>query len=82
MLAAIGLTALALAPWLTYRHAIVPAILIGVNLLAVGRLTKRLSPVMVLRIAASKGDRESLVLLEAHESAWAKIRAAPTEPEA
>jgi hypothetical protein len=76
MLAALGLSALVLAPWLLFRHQLVPAALVALNLLAVGAFTKRLSPVMVLKIAAAKGDREALVKLEAHESAWAKIRMA------
>lgn len=74
VLAAIGLTALALSPWLVFRQELLAALLVGVNLLAVATLTKRLSPVMVLRIAANKGDRVSLRLLEAHDSAWAKIK--------
>jgi hypothetical protein len=72
-LAAIGLAALVLSPWLLFRQQLVPAFFVAVNLLAVGMMTKRLSPVMVLRIAANKGDRKSLELLEAHDSAWAKI---------
>ncbi len=76
VLAALGLTALLLAPWLIFRHVLVPAALIACNLLAVGALTKRISPVMVLRIAASKGDRKALDLLGAHETAWEKIRLA------
>lgn len=76
VLAALGLSALVLSPWLIYRHALVPAALIACNLLAVGALTRRLSPVMVLRIAANKGDRKALELLEAHETAWEKIRLA------
>jgi hypothetical protein len=31
---------------------------------------------MVLRIAASKGDRTALRMLELHEPVWDKIRAA------
>ncbi|HWA37572.1 MAG TPA: hypothetical protein VG873_06880 [Burkholderiales bacterium] len=75
-LAAIGLTALVLAPWLIFRGAYVPAILVAVNLLAVGTLTRRLSPVMVLRIAASKGDRAALRMLELHDPLWEKIKGA------
>ena len=74
VLSAIGLSALVLSPWLVYRQELLAAMLVGVNLLAVASLTKRLSPVMVLRIAANKGDRASLRLLEAHDSAWAKIK--------
>ena len=59
-----------------FRQQLVQAVLVGVNLFAVAALTKRLSPVMVLKIAASKGDRVALEMLEAHETAWAKIRVA------
>jgi hypothetical protein len=44
VLAAIGLTALLLVPWLAYKHAFMPAALIGVNVLAVAYLTRRLMP--------------------------------------
>ena len=80
MLAALGLSALVLSPWLLFRQQLVPAFLVAINLLAVGSLTKRLSPVMVLRIAASKGDRGALRRLEIHEPLWAKIRAANQQP--
>ena len=80
ILAAIGLTGLVLALWLTYRFAFLPAALIGINLFAVARFTRRLAPVMALRLAASRGDREALELLSAHDPAWAKIRAA-NDPE-
>jgi hypothetical protein len=73
VLAAIGLTALGLAPWLTYKLAFVPAALIGINLFAVARYTRLLAPLMALRLAASRGDREALDLLSAHDPAWAKI---------
>jgi hypothetical protein len=81
ILAAIGLSSLVVSPWLLIRQQFVPAILVALNLLAVGALTKRLSPVMVLKIAASKGDRDSLRLLEAHETAWAKIKAENSKAE-
>ena len=76
VLAALGLTALVLAPWLIFRHQLVTAALAACNLLAVGALTRRISPVMVLRIAANKGDRKALDLLGAHETAWEKIQLA------
>ena len=76
VLAAIGLTALVLAFWLLYKQAFVQAVLVGVNLLAVARFTKLLSPQLALRITASRGDRAALRLLEVHDPAWAKIRAA------
>lgn len=75
ILAAIGLTALGLAPWLTYKRALLPAALIGLNLFAVARFTKLVAPLMALRMAASRGDRAALRSLEAHDPAWAKIRA-------
>jgi hypothetical protein len=76
VLAALGLSALILAPWLLVRQQLVPAGLVAMNLLAVGALTKRLSPVMVLKLAVNRGDRKALELLEAHETAWAKIKLA------
>jgi hypothetical protein len=75
-LAALGLSAIVLAPWLTFKQALLPAVLIGINLFAVGRMTKVVAPLIGLRIRASKGDREALRLLEVHDPAWAKIRAA------
>jgi len=74
-LAAIGLSTLLLAPWLTYKVAFLPAAIIGMNLFAVARFTKMLSPLLALRIAASRGDRDSLRMLEIHDPLWAKIRA-------
>jgi hypothetical protein len=44
VLAALGLTALILAPWLAYKHAFVPAGLVGLNVLGVTYLTRRLVP--------------------------------------
>lgn len=44
VLSAIGLTALVLVPWLALKHAFVPAGLIGLNVLAVAWLTRRLIP--------------------------------------
>ena len=76
VLSALGLTALLLAPWLTYKQAYLPAIIIGANLFAVARFTKMLVPLMSLRIAASRGDRDSLRLLEIHDPLWTKINAA------
>jgi len=75
VLAAVGLSSLVLAPWLTFRLAFLPAILIGFNLFAVARFTKRVAPLMALRIAASRGDRDALLMLEMHDPAWTKIRA-------
>lgn len=77
-LAAVGLSTLLLAPWLTYKQAFLLAAIIGVNLFAVARFTKMLSPLLALRIAASRGDRASLRLLEIHDPLWGKIRAGNT----
>jgi hypothetical protein len=76
VLAALGLTAIVLALWLTFVQAFLPAVLIGVNLFAVARLTKRAAPLVGLRIAAAKGDRAALRALELHDPLWEKIRAA------
>lgn len=46
VLAGIGLTALLLTPWLAYKHAFVPAALIGLNVLAVAALTRRIVPMV------------------------------------
>jgi len=75
VLAAIGLSGLVLGLWLTFKQAFVPAALIGLNLFAVTRFTKVVAPLLALRLAASRGDREALLMLEVHEPAWAKIRA-------
>ena len=81
-LAALGLASLVMVPWFTYKLQWVPAILIGVFLFAVARLTKLLSPVFALRLATAKGDRDALRLLSAHDGAARKLsgRLAP-EPE-
>lgn len=80
VLSALGITALLLAPWLTVKLELVQALLIGVNLLVVGRLTKELAPVLALRVRANKGDREALRLLELHDPLWQKIRDAVLPP--
>jgi hypothetical protein len=54
VLAAIGLTALMLVPWLAFKHAFVPAALIGVNVLAVAWLTRRLVPMVDTRAVWDK----------------------------
>ncbi len=71
--AAIGLASLILAPWLTYKVQWAQAILIGIQLFPVGRLTKLMSPVYALRIATNKGDRNALRLLSAHDGAMRKL---------
>ena len=76
VLAAVGLSGIVLGLWLTYRQDFVPAALIGANLFAVTRFTKVLAPLMALRLAASRGDRGALLMLEVHDPAWAKIRSA------
>jgi hypothetical protein len=76
VLAAAGLTALVLAPWLLYKQQLLAAALIGLNLLAVARLTKRVAPLMALTVAARRGEREALRALELHDPLWTKIRAA------
>jgi len=79
-LAALGLASLLLAPWLTYRGQWKQAVLIGVFVFAVGRLTRVLSPVLAL-MAKAKRDREALRLLSAHDGAVRKL-SAPDQPEA
>jgi len=44
VLAAIGLTAIVLAPWLAYRNALLPAGLVLINMAAVVVLTRRVVP--------------------------------------
>jgi len=80
VLSAVGLSGLVLGLWLTYKQALVPAALIGLNLFVVTRFTKVLAPLLTLRMAASRGDRDALLMLEVHDPAWAKIRAG-NEPE-
>jgi hypothetical protein len=76
VLAATGLSALVLTPWLLYRQQFLTAALIGLNLFAVARLTKLAAPLMALAVASRRGDREALRALELHDPLWAKIRAA------
>jgi hypothetical protein len=81
-LAALGLASLIAVPWLTYKLVFPPAVLIGVFLFAVARLTKLLSPVNALRLATAKGDRDALRLLSAHDGARRKLSGHPApEPE-
>jgi hypothetical protein len=74
-LSALGLASLVVVPWLTYKVQWPPAVLIGVFLFAVARLTKLLSPVYALRLATAKGDRDALRLLSAHDGAARKLSA-------
>jgi hypothetical protein len=76
VLAAIGLSSLLLAPWLTFRMAYVPALIAAANLLPVAWLTRRSAPTMALGLAANRGNREAVQLLSAHGTAWEKIRQA------
>ena len=76
MLAATGLSALVLTPWLLYRQQLLPAALVGLNLFVVARLTRLVAPLMALSVAARRGDREALRALELHGPLWAKIGAA------
>jgi biotin transporter BioY len=78
-LAALGLASLVLVPWLTYKLQWAQAILIGVFVFAVARLTKLTSPVSALRLATAKGDRDALRLLSAHDGAMRKL-SAPEKP--
>jgi hypothetical protein len=81
VLAAAGLTALVLAFWLLIRQAYVAAAVVGINLLVVARLTKIVAPLLTLRLAASRGDREALRMLELHGPLWAKIREGNSQEE-
>jgi len=54
VLAAIGLTALVLVPWLALKQAFVAAALIGCNVLAVAWLTRRLIPMADTRAVWDK----------------------------
>ena len=76
VLAAIGLSGALLALWLTYRQAFIEGALVGLNLFGVGWFTKRMAPVHALRIAASRGNRDALRMLELVDPLWAKIRQA------
>lgn len=72
-LAALGLASLVLVPWFTYKVQWAQAVLVGVMLFAVARLTKLLSPVYALRLQTAKGDRDALRLLSAHDGAARKL---------
>jgi len=74
VLAAIGLTTLGLAPWLTYKGALVPAALAALNVLPVAWLTRRAAPLVTLGMAASRGNHEAVRMVAAHDTAWDKIR--------
>ena len=80
-LALLGLASLLLVPWLIYRVQWPQALLVGAFVFAVARLTRVLSPVLALRLATAKGDREALRLLAAHDGAARKL-SAPDQPEA
>ena len=78
-LSALALASLVLVPWLTYKLQWAQAILIGVLLFAVARLTRLMSPTYALRLATAKGDRDALRLLSAHDGAMRKL-SAPDQP--
>ena len=80
VLAAIGLSSALLALWLTFKNVFAEGALLGANLFAVGWLTRRMAPVYALRIAASRGNREALRMLEILDPLWAKIRQANKDP--
>jgi hypothetical protein len=75
-LAAMGFVALMLSPWLAYKGEWIQAVLIGAHVILIGPLTRKLAPVYTLRVAAHKGDALAARLHDAHDRAWAKIRAA------
>ena len=72
-LAAVGLSTLVLVPWLLIKGRYPEAVLMGMNIFAVARFTKALTPQMALRIRAHKGDRQALRMLELHDPLWKKI---------
>lgn len=76
VLAAIGLSGMVLALWLTFRQAFAEGALVGLNLFAVGWFTKRVAPGYALRIAAARGKRDALRMLEILGPVWEKIRSA------
>jgi hypothetical protein len=80
-LAALGLASVVLVPWLTYKYQWAQAIVIGVLLFAVARLTKLMSPASALRLATAKGDRDALRLLSAHDGAMRKLSGQPPKHE-
>ena len=74
VLAAIGLTTLGLSPWLAYKAAFVLAALAALNVLPVAWLTRRAAPLLALGMAASRGNRDAVRMVAAHDAAWEKIR--------
>ena len=80
VLAAIGLSSAVLTLWLTFlKQAFVEGALLGLNLFAVGWFTRRVAPVYALRMAASRGKRDALRMLELVDPVWDKIRNANRE---
>jgi hypothetical protein len=76
VLAAVGLSSAVLGLWLTYKGAFAEGALLGLNLFGVGWFTRRMAPAYALRIAASRGKRDALRMLEILDPLWAKIRQA------
>lgn len=74
-LSAMGLVALVLSPWLVYKQEVVQAGLIAAHVFLIGPMTKKLSPVYALRLAAHKGSDEAVRMAKAYDTAWGKIRA-------
>jgi hypothetical protein len=76
VLSAIGLGSAALALWLTYRQAYAEGAILAANLFLVGWFTRRMAPPYALRLAAARGRRDALRMLELLDPLWAKIHAA------
>lgn len=73
LLALVGLASLLIVPWLIYKLQWLQAAGIGAGLFGVAALTKQIAPLLALRLRASKGDRDALRLLAAHDGAARKL---------
>jgi hypothetical protein len=73
MLAVLGLASLLLVPWLIYKLQWLQALGIAAGILGVAAFTRELAPALALRLGASKGDRNALRLLAAHDGAARKL---------
>jgi hypothetical protein len=62
-----------LVPWLIIKARYPEAVLVGMNIFAVARFTKAVSPQFALRVRAHKGDREALRMLALLDPLWKKI---------
>lgn len=76
MLAAMGLTALVLSPWLAYKLEWTQAMLIGLDIFLIGHITRRLNPKYTLVLAAHGGNERAARDIETFNGAWRKILAA------